>query len=209
MKKLVPVYQENAVDDDLLNEGRRNLRNYLQTKGYFDATVEVSRQPVPDEDQVNIVYKIDEGERHELEVVKIVGNKYFDEATIRERLTVQPKSWILTNGRFSQRMMTDDAGIHQGALPGERISGREGRCRSGRQLRIAQRRTGGGVPHHGGSADPGQESGDRGQQQLHDGTTCFLAEQRSGTAVQRSRYHERSRCDHVLLLQPRISRRAV
>ena len=37
LKKLVPVYQENSVDDDLLNEGRRNLRDYLQTKGYFDA----------------------------------------------------------------------------------------------------------------------------------------------------------------------------
>ena len=109
MKKLVPVYQENAVDDDLLNEGRRNLRNYLQTKGYFDATVEVSRQPMPDEDQVNIVYKVDEGERHELELVKIVGNKYFDEATIRERLTIQPRNWVLSNGRFSQRMMTEDA----------------------------------------------------------------------------------------------------
>jgi len=37
LKKLVPVYQENSVDDDLLNEGRRNLRDYLQTQGYFDA----------------------------------------------------------------------------------------------------------------------------------------------------------------------------
>ena len=43
LKKLVPVYQENSVDDDLLNEGRRNLRDYLQTKGYFDAAVEVER----------------------------------------------------------------------------------------------------------------------------------------------------------------------
>ena len=132
MKKLVPVYQENAVDDDLLNEGRRNLRNYLQTKGYFDATVEVERRPVTDEDQVNIVYKIDEGARHELEAIKIVGNKYFDEATIRERLTIQPKNWVLTNGRFSQRMMTDDAASIRRAVPGERISGGEGRCRAGR-----------------------------------------------------------------------------
>ena len=108
LKKLVPVFQENAVDDDLLNEGRRNLRNFLQTKGYFDATVEVERRPVPDEDQVNIVFKIDQGQRHELGAIRIVGNKYFDEATIRERMTIQPKSWVLTNGRFSQRMMSDD-----------------------------------------------------------------------------------------------------
>ncbi len=110
IKKLVPVYQENAVDDDLLNEGRRNLRNYLQTRGYFDATVDVERRPVPDQDQVNIVYKINQGEKHELAAIKIEGNKYFDQATIRERLTIQPKSWILTSGRFNQKMMNDDAG---------------------------------------------------------------------------------------------------
>ncbi|HZD32992.1 MAG TPA: POTRA domain-containing protein, partial [Candidatus Angelobacter sp.] len=110
MKKLIPVYQENAVDDDLLNEGRRNLRNYLQTRGYFDATVEVERQPQPDEEQVNIVYRINEGEKHELAAIQIAGNKYFDEGLIRERLSVQPRNWVLTNGRFSQRMMTDDVG---------------------------------------------------------------------------------------------------
>ncbi len=114
MKKLVPVYQENAVDDDLLNEGRRNLRNYLQTKGYFDAQVEVERREVPDEEQVNIVYKVDEGEKHELAAILITGNHYFDRATMRERMSVQPKNWILTNGRFSQRMMQDDVNAIKG-----------------------------------------------------------------------------------------------
>jgi len=108
LKKLIPVYEENAVDDDLLYEGRRNLRNYLQTRGYFDATVEVERKPVPDEDQVNIIYKINEGEKHQLAAILISGNKYFNEPTIRERLSVQTKNWVITNGRFSQRMMADD-----------------------------------------------------------------------------------------------------
>ena len=36
LKKNVPVYEENALDDDLLNEGRRNLLNYMQGLGYFD-----------------------------------------------------------------------------------------------------------------------------------------------------------------------------
>ena len=114
MKKLVPVYQENAVDDDLLNEGRRNLRNYLQTQGYFDAQVEVERRPVPDDDLVNIVYNIDQGEKHELAAILISGNHYFDSDTMRERLSVQPKSWVLTNGRFSQRMMHDDVNAIKG-----------------------------------------------------------------------------------------------
>ncbi len=108
IKKLVPVYQENAVDDDLLNEGRRNLRNYLQTQGYFDAEVAVERRPVPDEDLVNIVYKVNAGEKHELAAILISGNHYFNSDTIRERLSVQPKSWVLINGRFNQRMMQSD-----------------------------------------------------------------------------------------------------
>src|SRR5262249_24682552 len=39
IKKLVPIFEENAVDDDLLNEGTRNIRDFLQSKGYFDVKV--------------------------------------------------------------------------------------------------------------------------------------------------------------------------
>jgi len=107
MKKLVPVYQENAVDDDLLNEGRRNLRDYLQTKGYFDVNVEVARRP-QGPDHLNIVYTIDPGQKHKLKAVKVEGNKYFDTETIRERMAVQPSSLLLQNGRFSQRLLAGD-----------------------------------------------------------------------------------------------------
>ena len=108
LKKLVPVYQENSVDDDLLNEGRRNMRDFLQTKGYFDVTVEVERQPVVDKNHLNIVYKIDPGVRHKLAAVRIEGNKYFDNDTIRERIEIQSSSIILSNGRFSQRLLASD-----------------------------------------------------------------------------------------------------
>jgi outer membrane protein insertion porin family len=108
LKKLVPVYQENSVDDDLLNEGRRNLRDYLQTKGYFDAKVEVDRQAAPEKNYLNIVYKIESGIRHKLVAVKVQGNKYFTTDAIRERMQVQPSSLLLPNGRFSQPLLTQD-----------------------------------------------------------------------------------------------------
>src|ERR1019366_4285858 len=108
LRKLVPVYQENAVDDDLLNEGRRNVRDYLQTQGYFDATVDVRRQSSPEKDHLNITYKIDAGVRHKLAAVRVEGNKYFDGDTIRERMGLQPSSVLLPNGRFSQRLLADD-----------------------------------------------------------------------------------------------------
>jgi len=108
LKKLVPVYQENSVDDDLLNEGRRNLRDYLQIKGYFEANVEVERHPTPAENRLNILYVIDPGDRHKLAAVKVEGNKYFDTETITERMAVQPSSLLLKNGRFSQRLLAGD-----------------------------------------------------------------------------------------------------
>lgn len=108
LKKLVPVYQENSVDDDLLNEGRRNIRDYLQTKGYFDATVEVERQPAPEKSHLDIVYKIDTGVRHKLAAVKVEGNKYFDTAAIRERMAVEPASFLMPNGHFSQQLLAED-----------------------------------------------------------------------------------------------------
>ena len=108
LKKLVPVYQENTVDEDLLNEGRRNLRNYLQTKGYFDATVEYSRKEDPDRDVVNIVYSINPGEKQKLAAIEITGNKYFRTDVIRERMSIMPASWVEQSGRFSQKMLADD-----------------------------------------------------------------------------------------------------
>ncbi len=108
LKKLVPVYQENSVDDDLLNEGRRNLRDYLQIKGYFDATVEVERHPIPAQNHLNILYVIDSGDQHKLSAIKVEGNRYFNTETITERLTIQPSSLLLKNGRFSQRLLTED-----------------------------------------------------------------------------------------------------
>ena len=108
LRKLVPVYQENSVDDDLLNEGRRNLRDYLQTRGFFGATVDVERHAVPENNLLNIVYVIDHGVRHKLVSVQVEGNKYFDTEAIRERMTVQPAGLTLPNGRFSQRLIAGD-----------------------------------------------------------------------------------------------------
>ena len=108
LKKLVPVYQENSVDDDLLNEGRRNLRDYLQTKGYFDAAVEVERHNAAEKNHLDIIYKVDPGERHKLAAVRLEGNKYFDGETIRERMELQPSSTLMPNGRFSQRLLAND-----------------------------------------------------------------------------------------------------
>ncbi|HWR34668.1 MAG TPA: outer membrane protein assembly factor BamA [Clostridia bacterium] len=108
LKKYVPVYEENAVDDDLLNEGRRNLRDYFQTQGYFDVAIEFKHEADPRDDHLHIVYDINRGERHKLSDVVLEGNKYFGSDLIRERLIMQPAGILLSHGRFSQSILTRD-----------------------------------------------------------------------------------------------------
>jgi len=107
LKKYIPIYEENAVDDDLLNEGRRNLRDYLQTKGYFDASVDFTQRNA--DDHRDVIFTINKGERHKLTDLVIEGNHYFDQETLRERMVLQPKSLLLAYGRFSQSMVSRDA----------------------------------------------------------------------------------------------------
>jgi outer membrane protein insertion porin family len=107
LKKFVPIYQEHAVDEDLLNEGRRNIRDYLQTKGYFDVKVTVDHQN-GDDGRNNIVYHIDRGERRKISNVEVTGNKYFDTDELRERMAIQPADLLLRQGIFSQADLTHD-----------------------------------------------------------------------------------------------------
>jgi outer membrane protein insertion porin family len=107
-RKLLPMYAEGAVDEDLLQEGRRNLRSYFQSEGYFDATVTVtSFQDQQDNERV-ISYQITRGDRYRLAGVAFDGNKYFNGALLAGRLTLQTASFA-SSGRFSQQMMRDDA----------------------------------------------------------------------------------------------------
>ena len=45
MKRYVPVFHERAVDTDLLVEGKRNLEDYFQSQGYYDADVQFRVEP--------------------------------------------------------------------------------------------------------------------------------------------------------------------
>jgi len=108
LKKNVPVYEENALDDDLLNEGRRNLVNYLQSRGYFETKVGMKRITKSDEDELRVLYIIDPGARHKLVKVEITGNKYFPEEELRSRMQVQPAGRLLSHGRYSQGLLNGD-----------------------------------------------------------------------------------------------------
>jgi outer membrane protein assembly complex protein YaeT len=105
MKREIPVYEENALDDDLLNEGRRNLLDYLQSRGHFDATVEFHKETAPD--MVRVVYHIDPGAIHRFHLIDITGNKYFARPLLRQRLRIQPAG-VFSPGRYSGELLKSD-----------------------------------------------------------------------------------------------------
>ena len=112
LKRQIPVYEENAVDDDLLNEGKRNLLDYLQTKGHFDAKVEIRK--VSDPKTLHVIYDIDAGPLHKLALVEITGNKNFlDTAKLRSYLQIEPATRF-SHGRYSEALLRSDVATLEG-----------------------------------------------------------------------------------------------
>ena len=108
LKQNVPIFEENAVDEDLLNEGRRNLLNYLQSRGYFEAKVGLKQNSETAENALQIVYVIDPGARHRLVRVEFKGNKYFLTERLLSRTQVRPAARFESRGRFSQGLLNSD-----------------------------------------------------------------------------------------------------
>ncbi|MBV9340823.1 MAG: hypothetical protein JO159_08025, partial [Acidobacteria bacterium] len=108
VRRNVPVYEENALDDDLLNEGRRNLLSYMESRGYFDASVDLRRESDTPRSLLRVIYQIAPGEKHKVAKVEISGNKYFRDEELRPGMQVQEASLVLPHGRFSQALLRSD-----------------------------------------------------------------------------------------------------
>jgi outer membrane protein assembly complex protein YaeT len=106
-KLLIPVFEEGAVDNDLLNEGAFNLKDYLQQKGYFDATDSVQLLG-KDTANVTVQYDVVPGKQHKVTQVYIKGNKYFDHDTIEELLRVKKADSYQRSGRYSAQLVAAD-----------------------------------------------------------------------------------------------------
>ncbi len=108
LRTLVPVFEERSVDQSLLLEGERNIRDYFQSEGYFDAEVEFKQQRIIN-DKASIDYLINPGTRHKLVWIGIEGNKYFRTATIRERMFLMRASLLqFRRGRYSGSLLRRD-----------------------------------------------------------------------------------------------------
>jgi len=110
VKTLVPVYEEGTVDEDLLNEGNRRIRDYYQREGYFDAKVTHTRstQGTGATSQTEIVFDVTLGVRREVKSVTVTGNHYFSDEVILPRLAVRKADLFARHGSYSQALVQGD-----------------------------------------------------------------------------------------------------
>lgn len=105
IKRLIPIYEENSVDKDLVDEGRRNLLSYFQSKGYFDASVDPHLDQQPS--AVSVVYEVNKGVRHQVEGVDFQGNHHFEDKQLAGLVLVK-KGRAVFGHFFSHGAYSDD-----------------------------------------------------------------------------------------------------
>ena len=109
LNELVPIYQEKTVDSDLLDEGKRNIAEYLQADGFLEASVTYEVQRRDDVGGRVITYHVIPGKRHKFVSLQITGNRYFSNELIRERFYIQPAEFPrYPYGRFSAGYLKQD-----------------------------------------------------------------------------------------------------
>ena len=107
IRRIIPIYQEGSVDEDLLNEGNRRLRDYYQRLGYFDVKVDHEQRAIGT-NELRIIFNVSRGDRRRVEKVSITGNHYFDTATLRDLLGVRAADVLDRHGVYSQSQVSAD-----------------------------------------------------------------------------------------------------
>jgi len=101
-KKLIPIYSEGTIDEDLVQEGEQNLVNFFQRKGYFDVQVKTDFHRTPE--QVLLTYDIHKGKKHKVQRIAFDGNHQIPEHDLLNQVTVK-KAHFWSHGTFSQKLL--------------------------------------------------------------------------------------------------------
>ena len=86
LRKLIPIFEENSVDADLVAEGERNLVTYFQGRSYLD--VQVSSQLDQQPGDIKVVYNVKRGAKYRVVGLHFEGNRYFSDKQLQGHVMV-------------------------------------------------------------------------------------------------------------------------
>jgi len=106
LRTLVPIFEEGAVDSELVNEGRDHIVGYYQQLGFFDASTTANVTEGPDQ-SVRVEYVVTKHDEHRVRSLRIIGGAYFTEADILKKMKTS-EGKLSSHGLFSPEMLQAD-----------------------------------------------------------------------------------------------------
>ncbi len=108
LRDLVPIYEEGSIDNDLIEEGKKNIEDYFQQRGHFDVAVDSELIEVPEQRAYQINYTIKRGERQKIVSVAFPGAKEFTAKELLSELKTKAGN-LIRRGQFSRDLLQEDA----------------------------------------------------------------------------------------------------
>lgn len=104
LRRLLPIYEEDSIDDQLVEEGGRNLVSYFQAKGFFDARVQPQLETT--RDSIRVTYTVQKENRHRVDEVHFEGNEYFPDKTLQAAVAIRKGNrFLFERGKFSNDLL--------------------------------------------------------------------------------------------------------
>ena len=108
LKQLLPLYRDGETDELALDSGQRKLRDYLQKKGYFKASVKWQRETRPDPPAIDVTYIVDRGAQDNFLGFALKGNQSVPNQELLNVLSLQPREFPRGRGVFSDDLLDHD-----------------------------------------------------------------------------------------------------
>ncbi|MBF0589119.1 MAG: outer membrane protein assembly factor BamA [Magnetococcales bacterium] len=93
LEKLIQLKGRSIYDRAKGERDLAALRQAYRVKGLFLAKVEMLIKPL-DQNQINLVYRIKEGEASTVHEVRIIGNQAIDDSELTDKLMIQSTNWL-------------------------------------------------------------------------------------------------------------------
>ncbi len=101
-RKLIPLYQQVGTSPEIIQEGRQNLLSHFQSKGYFQAQVDLKVEQQPGAETV--LYRVTKGPRHKVAEVTVAGNQHLPETDLKPAVVTR-KGNFLSHGKYSEKLV--------------------------------------------------------------------------------------------------------
>jgi outer membrane protein insertion porin family len=103
LRKLLPILSGEGITPEVLDEGKVNLKNYLENKGYSEAEIQVSETTDASGFQV-FHYRIQPNRKFTVADVRFKGNRAFSDRELRECIAGQTINFFQNSGYSSAQL---------------------------------------------------------------------------------------------------------